>query len=137
MWWVGLPGSVFLVGAGFYFGEWWKGALLGLFFGTCFYWFLFPDRGALKAFRRSPSHEQVHEILLSDAGVSSRLPLSETTERWAVYRRARAFHDGILLYQDGGNFHWLADATLTLGTRSEAEELLRSKVDDFAAARQG
>ena len=84
--------------------------------------------------RGTPLENASVRVVFAPDGFDVEAPSSRSHDPWSVVSRARAFEDGLLLFEPQGTYRWLPHASLTSASPSEAEEWVRTRVPDFARA---
>lgn len=84
-------------------------------------------------FRKRPDRDSHVVWTLGDNDLHAKTEESESRQNWSQIAKARKASNGFLLYPNDGVFYWLPETALASEEdRQRTEELLRSKVKDFA-----
>ena len=79
-----------------------------------------------RQFRKSPYRDEHVVITLAAEGVHAVSSKSDSKLTWAVFTKARRFHDGFPVV-----FNWLPEPALTEGTAADVESLIKTHVRDY------
>ena len=87
--------------------------------------------------RKSPFFNSDVTVQLSDDGCVVADANSRSNLSWPLFTGGHRFQDGFLVLHGPQQFQWWPDNCLSVGSVSEIDTLLRSKVSIFTGAEQG
>lgn len=125
--------ALFVLAVSVYDQRWGRVGLLVLVL-LAFIWANRIDEWNVKRWlRKTPFRGDPLSIKVSDDGIVSHGPKTESTYGWDGVSRAVGFEDGFLLCLGSKLWIWLPEQALQQGTVQETEELLRRKVSDYSS----
>ncbi len=84
-----------------------------------------------RSFRQAPPPRERFIVHLTQDGLSMQGELSEGHLKWALFRRARRFPDGLLLFAASQRSYWLPDSAADSESVAEAMRLARENIADY------
>ena len=85
-----------------------------------------------KRFRKSPFHNDLTHVSVSEAGVHVVGRDRDSRTGWPSFTKGRRFKDGLLLFHGPQVFHWLPDSAVSdVAGILASQELARIRIEDY------